>query len=142
MGRGPGQDRHRADGTRVAANFSFIADYRPGRRLAVVLFPAADGLDERAPRARPPDSHVLTDRERQILTLVALGNTGEQIAAQLSLAPSTVQTHVMNALNKLRAKNRAHGIAIALLAGELDLDDGLDGPQLLDSRTTPRPRRR
>ena len=84
---------------------------------------------------------MLTDRERQVLTLVALGNTGDQIAAQLSLAPSTVQTHVVNALNKLRAKNRAHGIAIALQTGELDLDDGLHEPRLLDSRTRPRPRR-
>jgi len=52
-------------------------------------------------------------------------------AAALFLSPATVQTHVTNSLIKLGAKNRAHGISIALRAGELDLGEGPDELSLL-----------
>lgn len=68
---------------------------------------------------------MLTKREREILTLVALGNTGVEIASRLFLSPATVQTHVVNALIKLGAKNRAHGITLAIQANELDLETAL-----------------
>lgn len=66
---------------------------------------------------------MLTRRERDILTLVALGNTSAEIAARLALSPATVQTHMIDALTILKAKNRAHGIAIALQSGEITLDE-------------------
>lgn len=66
---------------------------------------------------------MLTDREREVLSLVAQGKTGAKIATQLFLAPTTVQTHVNNALVKLGARNRVHGVAIALQSGEIDIDD-------------------
>ena len=84
-------------------------------------------MNERLDGAPAQASTVLTKREREILTLVALGNTGVEIAAQLFLSPTTVATHVTNALVKLGARNRAHGIAIALQNGELDLVDGWNG---------------
>jgi hypothetical protein len=49
-----------------------------------------------------------------------------QIAEQLYISPATVQTHMARTLVKLGAKNRAHGIAIALQTGELALDDDPD----------------
>lgn len=58
-----------------------------------------------------------------MLTLVAAGKTGIAIAAQLLVAPTTVQAHVNNALLKLNARNRAHGVAVALRTGELELDE-------------------
>jgi len=70
---------------------------------------------------------VLTKREREILALVALGKTGLEIAAQLFVSPSTVQTHMVNTLVKLGARNRAHGIAIALQTGELDFPETSPG---------------
>jgi DNA-binding CsgD family transcriptional regulator len=129
-------DFHLPDGTSVAVDLCSVPDFQPGRHLGIVLFPLAEALNERVGLARPPDSRVLSKREREVLTLVALGNTGVQIAAQLFLSPATVQTHVANILIKLRAKNRAHGIAIAMQTGELDLEDGLHEPRLLDSRTS------
>jgi DNA-binding CsgD family transcriptional regulator len=62
----------------------------------------------------------LSRRERQILTLIARGRTGEQIAAQLVISPETVQKHVHNAKRKLGAATRAHAIALALRYGEIE----------------------
>jgi DNA-binding CsgD family transcriptional regulator len=107
------------DGACLSVDLGVIPNVGPGRHLAIFLFPAARALNERLRDAAPPADRVLTTREREVLTLVALGNTGAQIAAQLYLSPATVQTHVTNALIKLGAKNRAHGISLALQLGEL-----------------------
>lgn len=114
------------DGATVQVDVGSIPHLEPGRHLAVILFPAARALNERVAHASCPAIVVLTKREREILTLVALGNTGAQIAGELFLSPATVQTHVANALIKLGAKNRAHAITLALLGGELDLAHALD----------------
>lgn len=111
------------DGPRLAVDFSCTRHFRPGRHLAISSFPPAETLNDRVSHAAPPASSVLSKREREVLNLVALGNTGLQIAAQLALSPATVRRHMVNTLAKLGAKNRAHGIAIALQNGELGLDD-------------------
>ena len=110
------------DGMRVAVDLCSVPDFMPGRHLVIVVFPPAEGINERVSLARPQGRRVLTKREREVLGLVALGKTGVEIAAELFVSPSTVQTHMVNTLVKLGAKNRAHGIAIALQTGELDLD--------------------
>jgi len=66
-------------------------------------------------------THVLSDREREILELLSKGLTGEDAAAQLFLSPETVRTHVRNAMRKLDAHTRVHAIAIALQRGEISL---------------------
>lgn len=58
-----------------------------------------------------------TDRELQILSLLAAGNTDAEIAERLELSPATVQTHVRNTKQKLGAKTRAQAVAIALRGG-------------------------
>jgi DNA-binding CsgD family transcriptional regulator len=77
--------------------------------------------------AAPPGvrSRTLTQREREVMTLVAKGYTGDGIASHLFLSPATVQSHVTNALVKLRAKNRAHGIAIAVCSGAIEMEEPL-----------------
>ncbi|HUR86171.1 MAG TPA: LuxR C-terminal-related transcriptional regulator [Solirubrobacteraceae bacterium] len=109
------------DGSTVPIDLSSTPNYRPGLHLAVILPRAAHALDERLDSAAAPTHRVLTPREREALTLVALGHTGIEIASQLFLSPATVQTHVANALMKLGARNRAHGITLALAANELGL---------------------
>jgi DNA-binding CsgD family transcriptional regulator len=131
---------HMPDGASVSVDLCSVAGFQPGRHLAIVVFPPEDALNIRLGRAPAPAGAVLTKREREILTLVALGKTGVQIAAELFVSPATVQTHMVNTLIKLGAKNRAHGIAIALQTGELDLGDEPDEPRFLDSRTS-RPKR-
>lgn len=56
---------------------------------------------------------VLSDRERQILGLLACGFTGAEVAGRLFLSPATVRTHVQNAMRKLGARTRAQAIAIS-----------------------------
>jgi DNA-binding NarL/FixJ family response regulator len=61
---------------------------------------------------------ALTRREHQILRLVAMGNTNNEIAQRLGLAANTVKTYWQRALHKLSARNRAEAIA---RAHDLDL---------------------
>lgn len=112
-------------GARLAGSIS-VTSHTPGRRLAIIDFPPARALIEQARRARDSAGGALTKREREVLGLVAGGNTGIVIAGELFLSPATVQSHVNNALTKLKAKNRAHGIALALRSGQIDLDDWAD----------------
>ena len=64
---------------------------------------------------------VLSDREREVLGLLAHGLTGEAIAERLDLAPETVRTHLRNAMKKLPASTRAHAVAVAARRGEITL---------------------
>jgi DNA-binding CsgD family transcriptional regulator len=106
------------DGTQLRVDYSATANVQPGRHLSLLYFPATepdDGaslLEGRAP-AR------LTEREREILTLIARGERGASIAFTLGLSPATVETHVRRCLTKLGAKNRAHAIALGLQQGEI-----------------------
>lgn len=114
-------DLQMPDGTSVTVDLCSVPDFRPGRHLAIVVFPPAGTLNELLAQTQAPE--VLTKREREILAMVALGKTGVQIAEQLYISPATVQTHMAHTLIKLGATNRAHGIAIALQTGELALGD-------------------
>ncbi|SCF56437.1 DNA-binding response regulator, NarL/FixJ family, contains REC and HTH domains [Streptomyces sp. Ncost-T10-10d] len=64
------------------------------------------------PTATAPDegAEPLTDREREIVTLLAGGSTNAEIAAQLFIATGTVKNHVASVQRKLRVRNRV-GIA-------------------------------
>jgi DNA-binding NarL/FixJ family response regulator len=62
---------------------------------------------------RAPGVPVLTRREHEILRLVALGNTNNEIAQRLGLAANTIKTYWQRALHKLSARNRAEAIARA-----------------------------
>jgi len=59
----------------------------------------------------------LTDREKEILHLVAKGESNRAIADQLTLSPKTVSNYVSNILNKLQVADRAEAIARARKAG-------------------------
>ena len=65
----------------------------------------------------PPLFPELSEREREILTLIAQGSTNADIAAQLVLSPKTVRNHVSNILSKLQVADRAEAILRARDAG-------------------------
>ena len=65
----------------------------------------------------------LSNREREILDLLAQGLTGEQVAEKLVLSAETVKTHIRNAMSKLEAHTRVHAIAIALREGYISPPD-------------------
>jgi DNA-binding NarL/FixJ family response regulator len=59
----------------------------------------------------------LTDREREILQLIARGQSNADIALEFSLSPKTVYNYVSNILNKLQVADRAQAIIRAREAG-------------------------
>jgi DNA-binding CsgD family transcriptional regulator len=61
----------------------------------------------------------LSEREREIVRMLADGHTGAAIAEQLYISPLTVQTHVRNAMKKRGAQTRSHLIAMAVRDGLL-----------------------
>ena len=79
-----------------------IGDYAARAKRAPA---AVSGLDQ------------LTDRERQVLVLVAEGLSNADIAARLVVSPLTAKTHVSRILGKLGARDRAHLVVIAYESG-------------------------
>jgi DNA-binding NarL/FixJ family response regulator len=84
-----------------------------------------------APGGRPPGGTrisdpgvaALTDREREVVTLVAEGLSNEEIAARLVVSPLTAKTHVSRAMTKVNARDRAQLVVLAYthgLAGQAD----------------------
>jgi DNA-binding NarL/FixJ family response regulator len=70
-----------------------------------------------APAAPPPAFPQLTEREREVLDLVAQGRPNAAIAARLSLSEKTIRNHVSNILTKLQVADRAQAIVQARDAG-------------------------
>jgi DNA-binding NarL/FixJ family response regulator len=72
-------------------------------------------------QGRPPlpgtTLDVLTDREREMVALVAHGLSNEDIAGRLFLSPLTVKTHVNRAMSKLGARDRAQLVVLAYQTG-------------------------
>lgn len=93
------------------------------RRLAGSAAGAGVGAARPAatPAGRSP-APVLTERETEILRLVATGLTYPQIAARLTVSPRTVQNHVQNTLSKLQLHNKARLVRYAL-------EQGVGGPE-------------
>jgi DNA-binding NarL/FixJ family response regulator len=63
----------------------------------------------------------LTERELEILKLIAKGNANKEIAAQLAVAEDTVKKHVGSILDKLEANDRTHAVTIGLKRGIIEL---------------------
>jgi DNA-binding NarL/FixJ family response regulator len=63
----------------------------------------------------------LTQREIDVLRLIAAGNSNKLIADQLSIGEATVKSHVTNILSKLGANDRAHAVTISLKRGIIEL---------------------
>ncbi len=63
----------------------------------------------------------LTDRERQILQLLAEGTRNDDIATKLFISPQTVQTHVRNILGKLRVHSKLEAVAFAVKHGAISV---------------------
>ncbi|MBW8799723.1 MAG: response regulator transcription factor [Streptomyces sp.] len=69
------------------------------------------------PLPRTPGPGALTGRERDVLIAVASGWTNAEIAQWLSIAPTTVKTHVSNVLAKIGARARVQAVAFAYESG-------------------------
>jgi DNA-binding NarL/FixJ family response regulator len=96
---------------RVAASGEALLSPRATRRL----------MSEYAARARTaPVSRelgLLTDREREVMALVAEGLSNDEIAARLVISPATAKTHVSRTMIKLNARDRAQLVVFAYESG-------------------------
>jgi PAS domain S-box-containing protein len=107
------RDLIRADGSEVQVDFAArLADVAGRHRAIYVLMPREE--PETAPP--PPPAAMLTSREREIVTLIALGRDTAEIAAELHISPETVRSHVRNAMGKLDVHTRAQLVAVVLCA--------------------------
>lgn len=110
----------------VPVEFSATANVLPSRHLSVLL-PADDSsgpcgsgaLEWKPVPAESAGRLRLTDREREIMALVASGLHSADIAERLFLSPETIKSHVHNAMGKLGAHTRAHAVAIALVTEQI-----------------------
>jgi DNA-binding NarL/FixJ family response regulator len=100
-----------ATAVRVVANGDSLISPGMTRRL----------VEEFANRAKEPhlatELDVLTQREREVMTLVADGLINGEIARKLYMSPATVRTHVSRAMTKLGARDRAQLVVLAYETG-------------------------
>ena len=97
-------------------DISVTSSVLPGRHLLLLSPSTEPATKENGARTRIR-SRGPTTRERQILSMLATGDTDVEIAGKLNLSPATVQTHVRNAKAKLGARTSAQAVAMALRAG-------------------------
>jgi NarL family two-component system response regulator LiaR len=79
----------------------------------------------KSPAALRPTPDPLTDREMEVLRLVAKGLSNPAIAERLVITEATVRTHMSNILSKLHLANRVQATLYALQEGITSLDDSL-----------------
>ncbi len=75
------------------------------------------------PTSLPPSEDPLTEREAEVLVLVARGLSNQDIADRLIISERTVRTHVSNILSKLHLANRTQAALYALKEGLTSLED-------------------
>jgi PAS domain S-box-containing protein len=108
-----------ADGNRVAVQWGVNAEVVTGHRLILVVALSVSRWGRRFRRAVPTEQEgaALSDREFSVVRLVALGDTGPEIADTLGIAHDTVRTHVRNAMTKTGTRSRAQLVAKILGEG-------------------------
>jgi DNA-binding NarL/FixJ family response regulator len=80
----------------------------------------AEGPSSEAPEL-PPTAQLLTSREKQVLSLVARGQTNQQIAENLVVSVSTVKNHVHRIIRKLGVSDRFQAAILAIERGLLSV---------------------
>jgi len=105
-----------------AADTELLAAIRAAARGEVFLDPSlAKGFVEDVvlPKAQEPDIPMLSDREREVLRLLARGHTNQQVADRLCIGVKSVETYKARLMEKLGLKGRAELVRYALTHGLL-----------------------
>ena len=100
------------DAIRVVAGGEALLAPAVTKRLLERFAATLPGPEERAPALA-----TLTERERDVLKLVAAGLSNAEIAARLFLGETTVKTHVSSVLRKLDLRDRVQAVVLAYEAG-------------------------
>jgi PAS domain S-box-containing protein len=101
----------RADASKLRVDFAARLIVLDGRQLAVYVVLKREPSSS---TARSSAGLTLTTRERDVITLIALGRDTGEIAGELHISPETVRSHVRNAMAKLGAHTRAQLVAEVL----------------------------
>jgi DNA-binding NarL/FixJ family response regulator len=125
-----GEDEVVLDALHAGAQGFLLKDTRPEDLLAAVhavasgearLDPAVTAaVVARVRRGGPRKSHpvdTLTDREREVLVLIAQGMSNAEVAERLVVSTGTVKTHVAALLQKLGARDRVQAVIAAFESG-------------------------
>ena len=101
-------------GVRVIAGGDALLSPSVTRRLIgeLVSRPAVPDFERERAKLEP-----LTDREREVMALVGLGLSNDEIAERLTVSPATAKTHVSRAMIKLGARDRAQLVVLAYETG-------------------------
>ena len=108
-----------ADGSVVMSHWGATATIVGTQRLVLVVMMSRSRWGGRFRREPQSEDELgeLSERELEVVRLVALGRSGPEIAEELGIAHDTVRTHVRNAMTKVGARSRAHLVAKALGEG-------------------------
>ena len=97
----------------VSAN-DLVEAIRAAHAGRATLSPEATQALIQAAKQDPVPGHDLTEREREVLMLMAEGLNNTQIAGRLTVSPSTIKSHVSSILAKLGVTSRTEAVALAL----------------------------
>lgn len=105
-----------------AAAEDLVQAVRLVARSDSLLFPSAvrslaAEYGRREPAAPPPWAARLTEREREVLRLMATGLTNAEIAGRMGVGPATTKTHVASVLAKTGARDRTQAVIAAYESG-------------------------
>ena len=114
-----GQQPRSADGFEPHSARALAGGTAPGGSVSAIdpRIPAGPGAAGAAPGAAALDAAGLTERERQVLALLAEGMSNGEIATELFLGEATIKTHVSNVLQKLRVRDRIQAVVWAHTRG-------------------------
>jgi two-component system response regulator DesR len=103
---------------RAAGASGFISKESDAREVVAAVRAVGRGMTMFAPKTEQPEP-LLTERERDVLELIAAGSTNREIAEKLYLSPYTVKEHTSALYRKLGARNRAGAVRRAQRIGLL-----------------------
>ena len=103
---------------RAVGASGFISKESDARQVVAAVRSVAMGMTWFASPADRPEA-LLSEREREVLTLIAAGSTNREIAEELYLSPHTVKEHTSALYRKLNVRNRAEAVLRAQRLGLL-----------------------
>jgi two-component system response regulator DesR len=115
-----GAGRMSAAAARAAGASGFVSKDADAMEVVGAVRAVGSGMTLFQPKAQQPEPLPLSDREREVLELIAAGSTNREIAARLYLSPHTVKEHTSALYRKLGARNRAEAVQRAQRIGLLD----------------------
>jgi two-component system response regulator DesR len=113
-----GSGRMSPAAARAAGASGFVSKDWDAREVARAVRTVGLGMTVFTPAAEQP-APLLTEREREVLDLIAAGSTNREIAQRLFLSPHTVKEHTSALYRKLSARNRAEAVQKAQRMGLL-----------------------